>query len=69
MMDSALFHTIVVLLFNLFWLYERKWEGLKEIYGFSDKPYTDTQKKLISLMRFYAFSGIFSLSLFLYKIL
>lgn len=66
-MDSALIHTIVVLYFNLFWLYDRKWEGLKEIYGFGDVPYNQTQKMLTTLLWFFTFSGIFTLIIFLYK--
>jgi hypothetical protein len=68
-MDSALFHTIVVLFFNLSWLYQRKWEGMKEIYGFGDGPYDVTQKMLTKFLWFYAFSGILTLLIFLYKII
>ena len=66
-MDNALFHTLIVLFFNLFWLYQRKWEGLKEIYGFSGAPYNQTQKNLTTLLWFYTFSGIFTLIIFIYK--
>jgi hypothetical protein len=48
-MFSLAFHTVVVLLFNLLWLYQRKWEGFKEIYGFTDIQYTSIQKQLITL--------------------
>lgn len=67
-MDSALFHTIIVLVWNLFWLYDRKWEGLKDIYGFSKGPYNDTQKMLTKLVWFYSLSGIFTLFLWIFKI-
>lgn len=68
-MDSALFHTIIVLVFNLFWLYDRKWDGFKEIYGFRDEPYNNTQKNLITITWIYALSGIFTLLIFLFKTL
>jgi hypothetical protein len=67
-MFSLAFHTVVVLLFNLLWLYQRKWEGFKEIYGFTDIQYTSIQKQLITLIRFYSISGIITLLLLLYKI-
>jgi hypothetical protein len=67
-MFSLAFHTVVVLLFNLLWLYQRKWEGFKEIYGFTDTQYTSIQKQLITLIRFYSISGIITLLLLLYKI-
>jgi hypothetical protein len=67
-MFSLTFHTVVVLLFNLLWLYQRKWEGFKEIYGFTDTQYTSIQKQLITLIRFYSISGIITLLLLLYKI-
>lgn len=66
-MDNALFHTIVVLFFNLSWLYQRKWEGMKEIYGFGDGPYDEIQKMLTKFLWFYAFSGVLTLLIFLYK--
>jgi hypothetical protein len=67
-MFSLAFHTVVVLFFNLLWLYQRKWEGFKEIYGFTDTQYTSIQKQLITLIRFYSISGIITLLLLLYKI-
>jgi hypothetical protein len=67
-MFSLAFHTVVVLLFNLLWLYQRKWVGFKEIYGFTDIQYTSIQKQLITLIRFYSISGIITLLLLLYKI-
>jgi hypothetical protein len=67
-MFSLTFHTVVVLLFNLLWLYQRKWEGLKEIYGFTDAQYTSVQKQLITLIRFYSISGIITLLVLLYKL-
>jgi len=67
-MFSLLFHTAVVLFFNLLWLYQRKWEGFKEIYGFRDEPYDDIQKTLINLIWFYSLSGLLTLLLLLYKI-
>lgn len=66
-MGGALFHTIVVLLFNIFWLYQRKWDGFKEIYGFGNEPYDEMQKMLTKFLWFYTFSGIFTLIIFLYK--
>lgn len=68
-MDGALIHTIIVLVFNLFWLYDRKWDGFKEIYGFRDEPYNNTQKNLITIIWIYALSGIFTLLIFLFKTL
>lgn len=66
-MDSALIHTIIVLVWNLFWLYDRKWDGFKEIYGFGNEPYNTTQENLIKLTWFYSLSGIFTLIFYLYK--
>lgn len=66
-MSSDLFHTLIVLSFNLFWLYQRKWEGYKEIYGFGKEPYDDVQKLLTKFLWFYSFSGILTLLLFIYK--
>jgi hypothetical protein len=68
-MFSLAFHTVAVLFFNLLWLYQRKWEGFKEIYGFTDTQYTSIQKQLITLIRFYSISGIITLLLLLYKLL
>jgi hypothetical protein len=66
-MSSLLIHTVIVLFFNLFWLYQRKWDGLKEIYGLTDIQYTEIQKQLITLLRFYSLSGLLTLLLYLYK--
>ena len=67
-MFNLAFHTLVVLFFNLLWLYQRKWGGFKEVYGFSDKPYDEIQKKLTKILWVYSLSGLLTLILLLYKI-
>lgn len=67
-MFNLIFHTSVVLIFNLIWLYQRKWEGFKEIYGFRNEPYDKVQKNLITLIWVYGLSGLLTLLLLVYKI-
>jgi len=66
-MSSLLIHTLAILWFNVLWLYQRKWEGYKEIYGFNKEPYDDMQKFLIKFVWFYSLSGLLTLLLYLYK--
>jgi len=68
-MFSLIFHSVIVLCFNLLWLYQRKWEGFKEIYGFREEPYDEVQLSLVKLIWVYSLSGLFTLLLLLYKLL
>lgn len=64
-MEALLIHPTLVLVFNLLWLYQRKWEGLKEIYGFREEPYGSIQKALITTIWLYSLSGVLLVTLYL----